>query len=446
VLSDKHAKYQCEVIEEVMGGIGELFTGCQRIFHPVAILDSQTSGICDQIEAKGEPLTNQGVSIGAFQYALEDLNLNPHTITSDELAAGWLAANRTKLLVLPGVNSMSDAEIAAVREFVQKGGAVVADVRPGGRLPNGNPRAGAALDDVFGVAFDASAKTRRVRGQLAGKATPTGANIDFGEALADPRVKATTATALGQVAGTPVVLSGAMGGGKAYLLNCSFSCYATYRTEGGAIWQPWHEVLRGLAAAAGLKPEFAATSAGKETPGFEFSSFRNGRGYLLGVEDLGTGDFVGARRGFEAKGPRVFHIYDIRAGKYLGRSDTVKDEVPRNGHRAYALMPYQVQAVTARVDRPTVQPGETLRLITDVAIAPTGDRDLHVVRVEAFGPDGKGFFPFRRVLQMPTRGALTVPLTTALNDAPGQWRLVVTDVNSGQTGEARFVLGRGGVR
>ena len=35
-LSDKHARYQGEVTEEIMGGIGELFTGCRRIFHPVA--------------------------------------------------------------------------------------------------------------------------------------------------------------------------------------------------------------------------------------------------------------------------------------------------------------------------------------------------------------------------------------------------------------------------
>ena len=444
VLSDKHAKYQCEVIEEIMGGIGELFTGCQRIFHPVAILDSQTSGICDQLEAKGEPLTNQGLSIGAFQYALEDLNLNPHTITSDELAAGWLSANGTKLLVLPGVNSMSDLEIVAVRDFVRKGGVVMADIRPGGRYPNGNPRAGAALDDIFGISFDAAAKARRVRGQLAGKATPAGAVSDFGEALADPRVKATTATALGQVSGTPTILTNSVGNGRAALLNASFSSYATYRTEGGAIWQPWHEVLRAIAGAAGVKPEFAATSAGKDTPGFEFSPFRNGRGYLLGVEDLGTGDFVGPRRGFEAKAPHVFHIYDIRVGKYLGRSDTLKDEVPRNGHRAYALMPYQVQAVTARVDKPTVPAGETLRLTADVTITPAGDRDLHVVRIEAFGPDGKPFFPFRRVLQMPAKGALTLPLTVALNDAPGTWRIVATDINSGKTAEAKFVVTRVG--
>ncbi len=445
-LSDKHAVYQCEAIEEIMGGIGELFTGCQRLFHPVALLDSQTSALCDQLDAKGEPLTNQGRSLGAFQYALEDLGLNPDTITAEELSGGWPAQHGTKLLVLPGANSMSDAEIAAVRDFVSKGGTVVADIRPGARLPNGNPREANPLDAVFGISFDASGKAARVKGPLTGKATPGGADLNFGEALADPRVKATTATALGAVAGAPAILINTTGSGRAVLLNASFSSYATYRTEGGAIWQPWHEVMKAIASQAGLKPEFAVTSGGQETPGFEVSPFRNGRGYLLGVEDLGTGDFVGARRPVEVRGPRVFHIYDMRAGKYLGRAATVKTDLPRQGHRAYALTPYQVQAVTATVDRPTVQPGDTLKLTADVVITPAGARDLHVVRVEATTPEGKGFFPFRRVLKMPPSGPLVIPLTTARNDPPGAWQLSVTDVNTGTVGTAKFTLAKGAER
>jgi hypothetical protein len=446
-LSDKHAVYQCEAIEEIMGGIGELFTGCRRLFHPIAILDSQTSGICDQLEAKGEPLSNQPLSIGAFQYALEDLGLNPHTITSDELAADWLAENGTRLLVLPGVNSMSEAEIAAVRSFVNAGGVVVADVRPGGRLPNGDPRADNPLDAVFGVSFDAAAKPLRLRGTLTGAASAGGVEMDFGKALADPRVSPTTATALGRVGEAPVLLASPAGAGRAFLLNASFSSYATYRVEGGDIWRPWHEVMKAIADAAGLVPEFTVTSEGRETPGFEISPFRNGRGYLLGVEDLGTGDFVGPRRPFEITLPGAYGIYDIRAGKYLGRSQTLRADIPRQGHRAYALMPYgEPLRVSASVAPGTVAPGGTVTLATDIGLDPPQQRDLHVLRIEAFAPDGKTFFPFRRVLKMPQEGPLSVPFVTALNDPPGEWRFVVTDISTGNSAEARFALRQGGAQ
>ncbi|MBI2299497.1 MAG: hypothetical protein HYU66_11240, partial [Armatimonadetes bacterium] len=441
-LSDKHARYQCEVVEELSGGLGELFTGARRIFDPIAILDSETSSLCDQLERKGQPVTSQANSIAAFQFAFEDLGLNPHTVTGEELAGGWLAANAIKLLALPGANSLSDGEIAAVREFVQGGGVVVADVRPGGRLPNGNVRDGAALDDLFGVKSDPQGKAPRVRGKLS--ATVGGAALDFGEALADPRVQPAGAQAAGSLGGAPALFANGAGAGRAFLFNASFSSYATYRNEGGAIWRPWHAVMHDVVTAAGLKPAFTWTSGGQETPGFELSPFRHGAGYLLGVEELGCGDFVGARRAVELALPGTFHVYEMRAGRYLGKLSVLKDGLPRSGHRAYALLPYAVQAVTLRAAESRVAPGGTLRLSADLTVASTAGRAPHVVRIEALGPDGKPFYPFRRVLRMPGRGPLAASFTVAYNDPPGEWRFVATDLVSGKTAEARVTVGGGG--
>lgn len=442
-LSDKHALYQGEVTEEVMSGIGELFTGARRIFHPVAILDSQTSAICDQLEQKGEPITSQVNSVEAFQVVLEDLGLNPHTITGPELAAGWLPDNAVRLLALPGVNSMSEAEVTAVREFVQGGGVVVADILPGLRLPNGNPRAEAPLADLFGVTFDARAETTRVRGALTGKAAADGETLDFGEALADPRLAPDTADALGAVEGAPVILVNRFGNGTAFLFNASFSSYATYRAEGGEIWRPWHEVMKQVTRSADVVPEFRLTSEGRETPGLELSAFSNGDAFLLGVTDLGCGDFTGARRPFEVALPGRFHLYDIRAGRDLGAAEVLRDNIPRNGHRAYALLPYAVERVTLGAAAANVAPGETLRLTLDLAMTPQTDRAPHVIRLEARDPTGEAFSPFGRLVRMPPRGPVEVPLTTAFNDPPGAWTFTATDISSGKAATATVSL-RGG--
>jgi hypothetical protein len=432
-LSDKHARYQMEVLEEITSGIGELFTSGRRVFDPVAVLGSETSGLCDELEKKGKPIVTEYNSIRAFHAALQDAIINPHFITDDELAGDWLSENHTKLLVLPGTNSLSDAEASTIREFVRDGGVVVADVRPGIRFPNGNLRAHPALDDIFGVTTDSEVSEVQVRGTLAGRALADGIPImDFGTALADPRVKPNTSRTFGSIGKVPVLMVNSFGNGRAVLFNASFASYATYRMEGGEIWQPWYEVIKAVLYLAGIQGEFNVTSDGKKTPGLGISPFRLGEGYLVGIADLGCGDFVGDRRPFEFFLPEKMHIYEVRSGRYLGRSNTLRDELPQNGHRAYALMPYEVTGVKISTDRIIVNHGDTISLNLDVLSA-GGFRGVHVVRLEAVDPEGRCFFPFRKVLKLHSGTVLRVPLTVAHNDLPGDWRFIATDINSGKS-------------
>jgi len=431
-MSDKHGLYQAEVTEEIMSGIGELFTAAERQYAPVAILSSMTSGLCDELEKAVEPVTAKNNSIRAFQVALQDLIVNPHFITAEELIGGWLQEHGTRLLVLPGVNSLSDAEAASIRTFVEGGGTVVADIRPGARLPNGTPREQPALDEVFGVTTDPEATGRRVRGQLTGRAlSPDATLMDFGLALADPRIKPLTAKPFGSLDGTPALLVNLFGRGRAVLFNASFASQATYRTEGGEVWRPWHEVMKAVTEFAGITREFRGTSEDRETPGFEFSPFRLGAGWLVGVADLGCGDFIGERRPFSLALPGRFHAYEVRSGRPLGEGELLSDEMPRNGHRAYALLPYAVTDVALTAGRDKLILGETAVLELDVNVK-GGSRGLHVVRLEAMDPDGNSFFPFRRVLKLPPGAPLRVPLTFARNDLPGRWTILATDINSGR--------------
>ena len=440
-LHDAHALYQCEVVEEVMNGVGELFTQAERVFDPVAILYSQTSGICDQLEKKGEPLTSRANSFGAFQHVMEDLGLNPHIITSDELAAEWLKEHSIQMLLLPGCNSLSDEEVAAIQSFAEAGGTVVADTRPGTRLPNGTLRKTPRLDALFGVRLKRKKERPRAKGTLIGSALGKGSDLNFGLTLCDPRLAASRSRAFAKLqpvesakdafAPASAIFANDAGKGHAFLLNASFSSYDTFRGEGGAVWEPWFRVVQAITANAGLTPAFRGTSRGKETPGLEFSPFRNRQGWLLGVEDLGCGDDTSERRPFEVRLPGRYHLYDIRAGRRLAQSDTLKDSIPRGGHRAYALLPYEVTGIEIKLDRSAAQPGDlvhlTVRLQTNAG-RPAG----HVMRVTASAAGrADPFFPFKRVLRLPADGTLDVPLRLAHNDPPGEWRLTVADVSTG---------------
>lgn len=185
------------------------------------------------------------------------------------------------------------------------------------------------------------------------------------------------------------------------------------------------------------------TSKGQEMPGFELSPFRNGHGYLLGVEDLGCGDFVGRRRPFVIKLPGTFRIYEIRSGRSLGAGDTIAEDVPRNGHRAYFLAPYSMSSLSLAAAANRLRAGQTIKLAVDLRIGggeAGQERCLHVLRLEARTPAGESFWPFRRVLRMPVAGPLAVELTSAPGDSRGAWTFTATDVNTGTAATAKITL------
>jgi hypothetical protein len=444
-LSDKHARYQLEVMEEFYDGIGELFTGCERIFDPIAIVDSQESAICDELEQEGRPLTSQVNSMAAFMSIFEDLALNAHIITGDELAAGWARENGIRALALAGANSLSDEEIAAVRAFAEEGGAVIADVLSGRRLPNGNLRAEPPLLDFFGVNYDESAP-ERLRGEL----RSGDGGMSFGPALADPRIAAEGAVAGGELVAegneaptsAQAIFSHEVGSGSAHLFNASFSTYDSYRSEPGELWRAWQGVVRGICENSSAAPAFGFSAAG-EARGLEVSAFRNAAGYLVGVADLGFGVEAGQRRGFEVTCPGEFVVYEVRSGRLLAEEPTnvIRDEIPPRGHRAYALLPYRVAGVSLQPSSEQIAPGDRLTLTVDLSVEQAPERALHVVRIDATAPDGESFFPMRRVLRMPDEGALEVPLTFAHDDPPGEWQFTATDVISGEQAHATVRVG-----
>src|SRR5206468_10149735 len=92
---------------------------------------------------------------GAFRMAVEE-HL-PLTLVNDwDLTAAELA--RYAVLVLPNAAALSEAQVAAVREYVRKGGGLVATGETSLCDELGRPRRDFALADLFGVSYQGRPK------------------------------------------------------------------------------------------------------------------------------------------------------------------------------------------------------------------------------------------------------------------------------------------------
>jgi hypothetical protein len=104
----------------------------------------------------------------------------------------------------------------------------------------------------------------------------------------------------------------------------------------------------------------------------------------------------------------------------------------------YACLPYKVEAVNLSGLATRYAGGAAVDLAVTLQPA-AASGEAHDLRLEVFGPDGveRTVYADRFRTQQGT-GRTSIPL--ALNDAPGTWRLRVTDVASGVHAEAGFTL------
>ena len=122
--------------------------------------------------------------------------------------------------------------------------------------------------------------------------------------------------------------------------------------------------------------------------------------------------------------PRETHLYDVRAGEYLGRRDTLETELTPGIAKLYALLPEKVTRV--RVKAPSrARPGESVSV--GLSVASGGARADRVLHVEVVGPDGVTRTPYARTL-LADGGEIEFRIPFALNDPPGSWRVTARDV------------------
>jgi len=386
---------------------------------------------------------------------VQNLGYQHRFLSYEQIADGQLRDpdRGVKLLFLPGITCLSLDEVTAIKDFVRRGGVLVADRLAGLRDNHGRTwPGGSPLDEVFGV-------DRTALG------TPENGAVVFGgpsvpEALKDREITVTVPeTGIGLRRGkawatgpngAPVVVVHryGYGWGKAFYLNLDIGEYA--RMSGGGAVRPelvseYHgnpelvdamdTIFRLILAEAGIQsPRVRVASAEQAGSVGESFFWRNGHqqyfSFLPSVKTTLPGEITWTEPGF---------VYDMRTGRRYGQTAVVT--LPLQPGRALVLshLPYEVTGVHITRTRPgsvAYRRGETVVLAATVT-AVVSKPDHHVFRIEVTGPDGARRDAHCRNVDAPG-GVATIEIPVALNAPPGQWSTTVRDVATGMVAVERF--------
>ncbi|MBM3472901.1 MAG: hypothetical protein FJX75_06505 [Armatimonadetes bacterium] len=408
-------------LREIYGGMGQLISSAEVPADGIAILWSQaTEHSATLFSSLGSPSASQGNLLGL----LDNAGYGYRYVTTHMVEAGALKQGY-RVLFLPASQAISDAEAQAIRDFANAGGVVIADTACG--LLDGHCRPlwvnarGAwrgQLDDLFGLTRSSEPKPVSATGAVS--ATFEGHTLqlaDFPFRL-DASLSGTPG-ALGQVGEQPVFIGRSVGRGRAILLNFPFPTPEHPQGVG---------LVRGLLGAAGLTPACKLTDA----KGYFFRRFRQGDLTLIGVvrltETAGDTTLKLAERAY---------LYDVRAGKALGKADAVSLARKDPAVRLFAALPAAVGKVTVQAPAEAKR-GETVavRVRLDSGAAKPAGR---LLRVQALRPNGEECLVYRAFLTLTTNETeARVPF--ALNDPGGAWTIVATDVATGAGGKGTVTV------
>ncbi len=368
-----------------------------------------------------------------FYLLLSDMGFEPRTIARQEIEAGALATSDIRLLVLPFVVSLSDLEVQRIREFLGRGGILIADYRCGLRDEHGRMREKPALDDVFGIRRE-SLEVRRGRGTFTGNYGV--ASAQFQTVFHDP-VALDGAESFGyHDDGTPGCFVNYALGGKALYLNTDLYGYVDLRRRGSE-----RDVRKLITAFLTVRdhlimfPSFQVKHRqGHAAARVEVTRFADGNTRYYGVLPAFDVDDK-APRPVTIPLPAGTHVYDVRAQKYLGPGGTMEATLYPGRPEMYAALPYVIEGLSVRAPQ-RVRRGEPVEIQIAVA-AGTDDIGPHAVRIEVNLPDGRKVEYLGRTLYL-SNGEGVFSFVPALNSSIGHWTVTAVEAVSDKQASAGF--------
>jgi hypothetical protein len=406
-------------LREIYGGTGQLLAASTVQDDGLAIHWSQASEHASKMfSAVGNPAASQGNLMGL----LDRSGLGYRLITTWLIEGGALGQGGVRVLFLPCSQAISNGEAAAIKAFVAGGGTLVADVGPGSMDGNckalwkGGPQWQGQLDDLLGITRQGDPQTKSATASLSVKVGSSALSLKDFAVRADRSVVGAGAAA---VEGAPVLLACSAGKGKVVFLNFPFP-------------NPEHPdavgFLRSLLAEMGVKPAAELT----DSRGYLMRRFRNGALQLIGVvREAETAQDTALKLA------RPAVVYDTRAGKLLGKVDTIA--LPTSGpkNRVFAILPQQAGAVVVQAPA-AAQRGQAVTVKISFAAA-GADPAGRILRLQALQPNGQEAMAYRMYLTLKTAD-VAHSLPWAYNDAPGGWTVKVTDVATGASGSAKIAV------
>lgn len=413
-----------EILEDtrmMRDGLGDLLLQSEMQDDGIAILYSYPSTFAHKLD--------EGASYGGYEEAhqatikaLRNLGLSFRYVTDRMLKLGEFDPSKTKMLILPRAEAIGDKEAEFIRSFVEGGGTVVADLRPGLYDDHCKPREKGVLDDLFGISRETRAPaqvTTSLEGALGFKV------------MVDPGVRLDRASASQKLGETPLLLSRKFGKGTALLLNCDMNTFAQLSTalfskkdaaidETGALRE----------AFAGVAPQISLEDhEGKHPADIQVTRWRNGA-----MEIIALFRETGSREDVTVVLPETKYIYDLRSRKSLGQQERFSTTILPSRASFFVLSPNPAPEPQVNINTATAARGTVVK----TSLSVPGSEGLHAlrVRVKSGGSELDGFSWILVVGQ----DARDFDIPIAFNDPVGMYEIQATDLFSNQTITAQITV------
>jgi len=396
----------------VRDGLGSLLLRCKREDDGIAILWSYPSEFANKIEAGPSYGTYEDDHV-AWQRAVRALGLQFSYVTDRMLRQGEFRARRYKVLILPQTEAVGPKEAAVIRDFVERGGTVIADVRPGVYDGHCKPLAQGALDDVFGFRRSGNAEAVTARAEITGALGSKPVAISWANAKVDAAAQPTTGKSVGHAGAAPLCIVNQIGRGRAALLNFTLDSFPRLGDAPANV----ADFFAALMAFAGVEPQVVVTDAkGKPVRDTEVIRWK-GRG----VDFLTL--FGGDEELVQVRLPGARHVYDLRDYAYRGETQVFKArKLPRRA-TFIALSDEKLAPPHLERNRTHANRGEKLKL----RFSYPGSGAWHAARVRVHDPSGAHAEWLDQVALVGPKGAEVI-LPIAYNDPTGEWTIQAVDL------------------
>jgi len=434
----------CAEMKPVREGLGDVLLRSQVRHSGIGIFYSVAAALSGSL-GDGRTYTAPQAAHESWLRATYDLGLDLRYLTRSLVLRGELGSGAFRVLLLPMSQAIAADEAKAIRQFVQAGGTVIADVRPAVLDGHCKPTSPGLLDDLFGIKRSGKGKAKTLD-TLAVTATIGTRRVAIkGERMrVDPTVSPTTAKPLAKADGTPILLVNSVGKGRAVLLNFQLPQQAKEATQSAL---GCYDLLDALYAMAGVKPAVAVRGiGGGPLPFGEARVWRNGEATILGVwHTLNIGFFAKKPKWDEVPPlkanvtlPTQGYVYDLRHHRSLGHVREFRTDVAVAQANFFLVTPYPLGQQTITLSTPSPARGSKLTVAITLGL-PADAKASHAVAIEVVEPGGSMPQWGRRTLVLPGgRGAVEFPI--AHNAAPGPWRVRVRELFTGLTSEASWTL------
>ena len=390
---------------ELRNGIGALLINSQRQADRIAIHYSQPSlrvewllesrprgGAWATRSAKAERTDNNFLRLReSWCRLIEDNGLQYNFVSYGQVEQGELLRGGYRVMILPHSSALSAPEAAAIHEFVEQGGTVIADGDPGAFDEHGRRLQQSQLADLFAASHE--------------------------NALTEH----------------------AFGRGKTVYLKANVIDYHRDRVVGKG--RETRDLVARILHGAGVQPTFQVTDEqGRPVSGVETHSFQNGAVTIVGllnnpdlrIDELGPPEFrsnehFAQPRLLKLRLPEPLAVYDVRGGKSLGRQSQLAVDLDPYEPAIYAICPEPLPEITIVAPSQTKR-GETARI--GISVTGTSPAAMLILHVEARNPTGQVVRYYSGNVRA-TEGRAAWDLPFAYNDVEGRWKIEVRDALSG---------------